>query len=72
MENNKDKMPAEIQEWLAHPMTRRFRTYLLEYFDHQSALLAATPGATVDRYYGRAEVLEFVRDPKQLFDLNSQ
>ena len=60
-----------MEAWLANPMTNRFRAYLLNYFDHQSALLGAKPGTSVDRYLGRAEVLEFIHDPKQVFALNS-
>lgn len=66
---NKDRISAELEAWLANPMTTRFRKFLLENFDHQAALMGS--GATVDRLKGRAEVLEYVIDPKRLFELNS-
>ena len=58
----------ELEHWLTLPVTREFCRRLVATFDHQEALLAASPGASVDRYLGRAEVLSFVLKPHELLN----
>jgi hypothetical protein len=50
------------------PVTQEFRRRLLLRFDHQNALLGSTPGSSVDRLIGRAEVINVINDPMQLFE----
>ena len=59
----------EFAHWMQLPVTREFRSRVLEHFDHQTSLLAAMPSTSVDRYLGRAEVLDFILHPyERLFE----
>ncbi len=60
--------PEDLDFWLRLPITQEFRRRIVTQFDHQDALLAAAPGASVDRYLGRAEVLDFIVKPYRLFE----
>lgn len=58
----------ELSFWMNLPVTREFRRRLIERFDHQMMILSSQPGSSVDRLIGRAEVLQVIRDPRQLFE----
>jgi len=58
----------ELSMWLKHPVTQEFRRRLFQQFDHQSSILGSQPGTSVDRLIGRAEVLQYLLDPKLLFE----
>ena len=59
----------EFDYWLRLPITREFRRRVLEHFDHQKNLLASQPGSSIDRFLGRAEVLDFIERPyERLFE----
>lgn len=67
-QNEIEVQKEELSHWLNLPITGEFRRRLVALFDHQGALLGAQPGASVDRYLGRAEVLEHVLNPSRLFE----
>jgi len=68
MDELEEKMVhQDLALWLENRMTRLFRHKLLTHFDHQQALLGAMDGTTLDRFKGRAEVLELILHPERLF-----
>lgn len=59
----------DVAAWIKHAVTRRVFELLLQRFDHQTALMGAEPGTSIDRFRGRAEVLAYLKEPKAIIDL---
>lgn len=58
----------ELGLWLMNDITAEFQRRVLERFEHQQAILASSPGTSVDHLKGRAEVLAYIINPRLLFE----
>lgn len=60
---------SDIKAWTLSPVTRKVFELLLERFDHHRALLGSEPNQALDRFRGRAEVLDYLYNPSQIITL---